>query len=348
MKTKLIFTTALSIFTLTLSTYAQSPTPAEAEGPIEKFPDRVEIPKDNPMTPEKIELGKQLFFDSRLSKNNKVSCNSCHNVMKFGDDGRPRSPGHEGKLGGRNSPTVYNAAFYSVQFWDGRAPTLEEQSKGPLINPLEMGMESHDVVVDIVNTVPAYHQEFEKAFGNGKITIDKVAKAIASYERTLITPNSPYDKFVAGDKSALNPAAIRGWKLVKTVGCTSCHSGPMFAGPQLPIGSGFYQKFPTFPIPEYDKKFKFTADTGRFAETKQEADKFMFRVASWRNVARTAPYFHNGAVPTLKEAVKIMAKAQLGKDLKNNEVTDIVAFLESLNGEIPKQTPPTLPQGKGK
>ena len=159
----------------------------QAGGPIEKFPTKMEIPADNPQTPEKIELGKMLFFDSRLSKSNKVSCNSCHNVMKFGDDGLPRSPGHEGKLGGRNAPTVFNAAFYSVQFWDGRAPTLEEQAKGPLINPLEMGMANNDVVVDIVNTVPRYKQEFEKVFGKGKITIDKLAKAVAAYERTLIT-----------------------------------------------------------------------------------------------------------------------------------------------------------------
>lgn len=345
MKTKILFTSLFASFTFSLSTFAQN-APADAEGPMEKFPTSVEVPKDNPMTKEKIELGKMLFFDPRLSKNNKVSCNSCHNVMKFGDDGLPRSPGHEGKLGGRNSPTVYNAAFYSVQFWDGRAPTLEEQSKGPLINPVEMGMENHNIVVDIVNTVPAYKASFDKAFGPGNLTIDKIAKAIASYERTLITPNSPYDKFVAGDKSALSPAAIRGWKAVKTVGCTSCHSGPMFAGPQMPIGTGFYQKFPLFPNTEYDKKYKFSADLGRYTETKQEADKGMFRVSSWRNIARTGPYFHNGSVQKLDEAVRVMAKTQLGKDLKKDEVSDIVAFLTSLNGEIPKQTPPTLPPGK--
>lgn len=312
---------------------------------MEKFPPTMQIPPDNPQTPEKIALGKMLFFDSRLSKNNKVSCNSCHNVMKFGDDGLPRSPGHEGKLGGRNSPTVFNAAFYSVQFWDGRAPTLEEQAKGPLVNPVEMGMINHNVVVDIVNTVPRYKQEFEKVFGKGKITIDKLARAIAAYERTLITPNSPYDKFVAGDKNALSAAAQRGWKLVKSVGCVSCHSGPMFAGPPMPLGTGFYQKFPMMPIPGYEKKHRFSEDLGRFTETKKEADKNMWRVASWRNIARTAPYFHTGSVPTLDEAVTIMAKAQLGKDLKKGEVKDIVAFLTSLNGEIPEQTPPELPAG---
>lgn len=317
----------------------------QAGGPIEKFPTKMEIPADNPQTPEKIELGKMLFFDSRLSKSNKVSCNSCHNVMKFGDDGLPRSPGHEGKLGGRNAPTVFNAAFYSVQFWDGRAPTLEEQAKGPLINPLEMGMANNDVVVDIVNTVPRYKQEFEKVFGKGKITIDKLAKAVAAYERTLITPNSPYDKFVAGDKKALSESAQRGWKLVSTVGCVSCHNGPMFAGPALPLGTGFYQKFPTVPNAELEKKHHFSEDLGRFAETKKPEDKNFWRVSSWRNVARTAPYFHTGTVATLDEAVDVMAKMQLGKTLKKQEIKDIVAFLTSLNGEIPKQTLPTLPEG---
>src|SRR6201996_1643523 len=151
------------------------------DGPINKFPDKVAVPDDNPMTPEKIELGKKLFFDTRLSKNNKVSCNSCHNVMKSGDDGLPRSPGHEGKLGGRNSPTVFNSAFNSVQFWDGRAPSLEEQAKGPIINPLEMGMASHDAVAELIDKVPNYHKEFEKVFGTGKITIDRMVKAIAAY-----------------------------------------------------------------------------------------------------------------------------------------------------------------------
>jgi cytochrome c peroxidase len=314
------------------------------DGPVNKFPDKVPVPDDNPMTPEKIELGKKLFFETRLSKNSKVSCNSCHNVMKSGDDGLPRSPGHEGKLGGRNSPTVLNAAFWSVQFWDGRAASLEEQAKGPIINPLEMGMASHDAVAELIDKVPNYHKEFEKVFGSGKITIDRMVKAIASYERTLITPNSPYDKFIGGDKSAINESAQRGWRLVNSVGCTSCHSGPMFNGPPMPMGTGFYQKFPLIPGSEYDKKYSLTKDEGRFEATKNEADKHMFRVPSWRNVARTAPYFHNGQVQTLDEAVRVMAKVQLGKTLKPTEVKDIVSFLTALNGEIPKQTKPELPK----
>jgi cytochrome c peroxidase len=313
------------------------------DGPVYPFPVKVEVPADNPQTPEKIELGRKLFFDTRLSKNNKISCASCHNVLKFGDDGLPRSPGHEGKLGGRNSPTVFNSAFNSVQFWDGRAPSLEEQAKGPMTNPLEMGMASHDVVVDIINKVPAYHKEFKKAFGDEKINIDRMIKAIAAYERTLIAPDSPYDKFIGGDKKALNESAQRGWKLVGTIGCTACHSGPLFSGPPMPMGTGFYQKFPVIPGSEYEKKYHLAKDEGRFEVTKNPADKHMFRVPSWRNVARTAPYFHNGEVRTLDEAVRVMAKTQLGKTLKSNEVKDIVAFLTSLNGQIPKQSKPDLP-----
>ncbi|MEW6056591.1 MAG: cytochrome-c peroxidase [Bdellovibrionota bacterium] len=342
MKSKIfpLFVSLGVLLVSSISAQSQAPLP---DGPMEKFPSVVPVPADNPMTPEKIELGRKLYFDPRLSKASKVSCNSCHNAMKTGDDGLPRSPGHEGKLGGRNSPTVFNSAFNSVQFWDGRAPSLEEQAKGPIINPLEMGMASHDVVVELIAKVPAYVAEFERAFGPGKVTIDKMVKAIASYERTLITPNSPYDRFVAGNKKALSPSAQRGWRLVAAVGCTTCHFGPMFNGPQMPQGQGFYQKFPLIPNAAIDRKYRFTEDLGRYAETKNEADRHMFRVPTWRNIAITAPYFHNGSVAKLDEAVRIMAKTQLNKDLKPNEVKDIVEFLKSLTGQAPKQTMPQLP-----
>jgi cytochrome c peroxidase len=335
-----LLATGVALFGAHAYTEAQSP-----DGPMYVWPGPPPIPKDNPSTPEKIALGKMLFFDARLSKANKVSCNSCHNVMKTGDDGLPRSPGHEGKLGGRNSPTVFNAAYWSVQFWDGRAPSLEEQAKGPLINPLEMGMMSHDVVVDIISTVPAYQKEFEKVFGPGKITIDKLVQAIAAYERTLVTPNSPYDRFVAGDKNALTPAARRGWSKFGQVGCTTCHNGPMFNGPPMPAGTGFYQKFPLTPDPKLVKKYRFMEDAGRSTETKKEADRHLWRVPSLRNVAVTAPYFHTGSVAKLDEAVRVMAKLQLNKTLPNEDVADIVEFLKSLTGEFPKQAPPTLPEG---
>lgn len=302
-------------------------------------------PKDNPTTPAKAKLGKALYFDNRLSINNSLSCNSCHDATGAGHDGKQFSPGHAGKLGGRNSPTVLNAAYMSVQFWDGRAATLEDQAKGPLTNPIEMGMPNHDLVVERVSKIAGYRPLFDDAFGKGsKITIDTIAKAIASYERTLITPGSAYDRFIAGDKAALNDAAKRGLNLVQTAGCLGCHSGPHFAGPAMPLGTGFYQKFPLIPGSDYDKKYQFSADLGRFEVTKSEADKNMFRVPTWRNVALTAPYFHNGSVKTLDEAIRVMGKTQLGKDFTTAEVKDIEAFLVSLNGKPLNEKAPVLPQ----
>jgi cytochrome c peroxidase len=323
------------------SVFATSTLP---DGPREVFPKKVSIPADNPQTKAKIELGRKLFFEPRLSKNEKISCNSCHNVMKAGDDGLPRSPGHEGKLGGRNSPTVWNSAFNSVQFWDGRAPSLEEQAKGPIVNPMEMGMMNHDLVVGLISKVPGYVKEFDQVFGKGPVTLDKMVKAIAAYERTLITPNSPYDRFVKGDKKALSDSAQRGWKIFGNIGCVTCHSGPMFNGPTLPQGVGFYQKFPLIPNAEIEKKYEISQDLGRFLETKNPDEKNMWRVPSLRNVAITAPYFHTGSVPTLDEAVRVMAKTQLGKDLKSEEISDVVEFLKSLTGVAPKQSMPQLPE----
>ena len=312
---------------------------------FERLPKVVPTPKDNPTTAEKVKLGRQLYFDARLSKDNTVSCQSCHNANTNGVDGTPVSVGIGGQKGGRNAPTVLNAAFASVQFWDGRAASLEDQAKGPLTNPIEMGMENHDAVVAKLKTIPEYVSAFEKAFpakarkkptSAEAITIDNVAKAIAAYERTLITRDAPYDKYLAGDKKALNAAAVRGLQLVQTVGCVGCHSGAMFNGPAMPQGVGFYQKFPVIPNADYEKQYGFSKDLGRFEVTKQESDKNMWRVPTWRNVAITAPYFHNGSVAKLADAVRIMAKTQLNKELKDEEVNDIVAFLESLTGVNPE------------
>ena len=314
---------------------------------LEPLPKKVPIPADNPQTAAKIELGQQLYFDPRLSKTGTVSCNSCHNVMLGGDDNRPNSFGIHGKQGQRSAPTVWNAAFMTVQFWDGRANTLEDQAKGPIVNPIEMGMDDHNIAIQRIQKIPGYQKAFEKVFGPKSINIDNVAKAIASYERTLITPNSPFDRYMAGNKKALSAEAIKGMDLVQTVGCVACHNGPNFAGPQLPIGSGFFMKFPTFPGSEYDKKYNLTEDTGRFTVTNKPEDKNMWRVPTWRNVALTAPYFHNGSVKTLDEAVRVMAKTQLNKDLKPEEVTAIVAFLNSLTGEFPKQNMVRLPPTEG-
>ena len=313
---------------------------------FEPLPKVIPTPQDNPTTQEKIDLGRMLYFDKRLSADNTVSCNTCHDATKFGVDGLPTSKGIKGQFGGRNAPTVFNSAFLSVQFWDGRAPTLEEQAKGPIINPIEMGMKNHDLAVSNIKNVKGYAPYFKKAFPKEKdpITINAIAKAIAAYERTLITPNSPLDKYLAGDKKALSSEAQAGMELFQTVGCVACHSGPAFAGPIMPLGTGFYQKFPTIPGTSYDKKYQFTKDLGRFEATKNESDKHMFRVPTLRNIAKTGPYFHNGKVKDLNEAVKVMAKTQLNKDLKKDEVKKLVAFLSSLTGEFPKEKEPTLPQ----
>lgn len=309
------------------------------------LPKEVPVPKDNPITKEKIELGKKLFFDPRLSMDGTISCNSCHNVMLHGGDGRAVGAGIHGQRGGRGSPTVWNSAFYSTQFWDGRAATLEDQAKGPLINSVEMGMSSHDLVLERLKKIPGYVSEFKKVFPKEKepITVDNMAKAIATYERTLVTPNSPFDKYLQGNKKAMTAQQIRGMKLVDEIGCTSCHTGPIFAGEGQKIGEGNFQPFPQIPGSKYDKMYDLTSDLGRFEVTKDPEDKNKWRVPTWRNIALTAPYFHNGKVRTLDEAVRVMAKTQLDMDLKDNQVEDIVAFLNALTGEFPKQTMPMLP-----
>lgn len=302
------------------------------------------IPKNNPMSPDKIELGKQLFFDSRLSSNGTVSCNSCHDVNGSGTDNRAVSVGVGAKTGGRSAPTVWNSAFLTAQFWDGRAASLEAQAKGPILNPIEMAMPNEQAVIDRLASIPGYKAQFKKVFGgDDSLSYDNIAKAIAAYERTLTTPNSPFDQYLKGDKKALSSAAIRGMKQVQNLGCTNCHSGVNFAGPALTMGEGFYRKFPTYTDSDYVKTYKLEEDTGRFEVTKNEADQHMFRVPTWRNVALTAPYFHNGAAKTLDEAVRVMAKTQLNKNLSEHQTTDIVAFLNSLTGEFPKQSMPRLP-----
>jgi cytochrome c peroxidase len=308
------------------------------------LPETPPIPADNPQSAAKIELGKKLYFDPRLSSNGTVSCNSCHNVMAGGDDNRPVSVGVDGKTGGRSAPTVWNSAFLSVQFWDGRAPSLEEQAKGPVTNPVEMGMKDWNAVVKTLKAISGYEPLFKAAFKDeNSITADNAVKAIAAYERTLITPNSPYDRYVKGDSTALTEQEVRGMNAFAEAGCIACHSGPNFSGPQLPMGTGLYHKFPTIAGSEYDTKYKLLEDTGRHQVTGKESDKNTWRVPTLRNVALTAPYFHNGAVPTLDEAVRVMAKTQLNKELTDKQVEDIVAFLNSLTGEFPKQTMPRLP-----
>ena len=310
------------------------------------LPDIAPEPADNPTTPAKVELGKKLFHDVRLSANGVLSCNSCHNVMSGGEDNRGGSIGIRDQVGGRSAPTVWNAAFNAVQFWDGRAPSLEAQAKGPVTNPIEMGMKSWDEVVARLKAIPGYPTEFATAFGGSgdeAVSADNAAKAIAAYERTLITPNSAYDKYLKGDAAALSEQQVRGMKAFAELGCVSCHSGPAFNGVQVGASSGSFQKFPMFDNGMLESMYGFTKDAGRADVTKSEADKHFFKVPTLRNIALTAPYFHNGKVTTLEDAVQIMAKLQLNKSLTPEQTADIAAFLNALTGEFPKIEMPRLP-----
>lgn len=313
------------------------------------LPSKAPDPRDNPTTTAKVELGKMLYFDPRFSETGTVSCFSCHNVMEGGDDHRPTSIGVHGQKGGRNAPTVWNAAFLSSQFWDGRAGTLEDQAKGPVVNPVEMGMKDLESAIDRIRRIPGYRPPFEAAFGSGDvITIQNAAKAIAAYERTLITPGSAYDRYAKGDKTALSAQQVAGMNLFKEVGCTACHQAPAFSGPvTLANGTPFLMKFPTFPGSPYVASYDLAKDQGRFESTHREEDRHMWRVPTLRNLGYTAPYMHNGSVKTLPEAVRVMASTQLNRTLSDQEVGEIVAFLDSLNGPFPNQDMPHLPPTPG-
>lgn len=312
------------------------------------LPDKAPQAADNPSSRAKVELGKMLYFDPRLSSTGTVSCFSCHSVMEGGDDHRPVSMGVHGLKGGRNAPTVWNAAFHSVQFWDGRAATLEDQAKGPIANPVEMGMGNVGLAVDRIRKITGYQPYFDRAFGKGdNITADNMAKAIAVYERTLITPGSAYDRYVKGDKAALTAQQQRGMQDFLDLGCTSCHSGANFDGPTLPVGQGFYMKFPLNMASPYVAEYRLADDLGRYNVTHKDADKNLWRVPTLRNLVFTAPYMHNGSVKSLDEAVRVMASTQLNKELTPQQTRDIVAFLESLTGPFPDQMMPRLPPTPG-
>lgn len=315
---------------------------------LQPLPDTVPVPENNPLTDAKIALGKQLYFDRRLSFTGTISCNSCHNVMAGGQDDRPVSVGALGKSGRRNAPTVWNVAFQTVLYWDGRARSLEEQLHSHFLDDTVMAMPDARAVRDRLEKIPGYRQEFATAFG-GKdaLTLDNTAKAVASYIRTLVTPGSAFDHYIRGDKSALSASAKRGLGHFRDIGCMSCHFGVNFAGPApgpyLKMGDGFYELFPNFVGSKYDAQYHLTADIGRYDFSRDPGEKRMFRLPTLRNIAVTAPYFHNGSVPTLSEAVRVMARTELNTTLTDEETRDIVAFLESLTGRFPAQTMPKLP-----
>ncbi|WP_295677334.1 cytochrome-c peroxidase [uncultured Mucilaginibacter sp.] len=283
--------------------------------------------KDNPLTPSKVKLGKLLYFDTRLSMTGKNSCNSCHNLATYGVDNKATSTGDAGQQGNRNSPTVFNAALHNMQFWDGRAKDVEEQAGMPILNPVEMAIPHKGFLINRLSTVKLYQDMFKKAFPGEKkpVSYANLQKAIGAFERTLLTP-SRFDKYMAGDKTAITSDEKSGLKVFFDSGCNNCHFG-------VGIGGGTLQKFGLVTNYRTLTRSKMD-DEGRKKVTKNPSDKDVFKVPGLRNVAGTYPYFHDGSIANLDTAVKIMGKAQLNKNLTVAEVKMIVAFLNSLSGNI--------------
>ncbi len=318
-------------------------TPVEIKVPLGLPP--VPVPAANPPTVETIALGRKLYYDPKLSADNTLACANCHGPAAHFTDGQKVSTGAGGKKGTRSAPTILNAAYAPLQFWDGRAASLEEQAAGPIANPIEMN-QTHEACVDKLNTDPAYQAEFAKAFGPGPVTLDKVQKSIASFERTMLTGNSPFDRYqYAGDRKAMSPAAIRGLAIFKDKNkgnCAVCHTiEETFAlftdGKFHNIGVGF------------DSTGELI-DLGRYTQTKVESDKGAFRTPTLRNIAGTAPYMHDGSQKTLRDVVDFYvgggtSSPYLDKEIKElklsgRERADLVAFLEALTGELPADSGP--------
>lgn len=294
------------------------PLPAEAVNP------------DNPVTPEKVALGKALYYDNRLSMNNTQSCNTCHNLATFGVDNRPTSPGDNGKPGTRNSPTTLNSALHFVQFWDGRMKDVEEQAGGPVMNPAEMNMPSEKEVMARLSKDEKYKTMFAAAFPESKdpMNFESMRKAIAAFERTLLTP-SKFDKFLLGDNHVFTAQELKGFETFMSTGCNACHVGPL-------MGGNMFQKYPLFGTHQ-ELTGSTVDDFGKMQATQNEADKYMFKVPSLRNIAETWPYLHDGSVKELDKTVSLMAKAELNKELTPEQTADVVAFLKTLTGEVPAE-----------
>lgn len=299
------------------------------------LPSVVASPK-NPLNTDKIDLGRMLFYEARLSKNHDISCNSCHDLARFGVDGRRFSLGHAGEPSTRNSPSVYHAAGQFVQFWDGRTSTIEEQATLPILNNREMAM-PEGRALDVLRSIPEYVERFSRAFPDsvaspeGPVTMTNVGLALAAFERRLLTPGR-WDRFLSGERTALTDLEKQGFNLFVYKGCVTCHFGPY-------VGGSMYQKLGLI------KPWVDNIDRGRFEVTKNNADWMVFKVPSLRNITKTGPYFHNGSISSLDEAVRRMAIHQLGKTLGDAEVEAIVAWLGTLEGAIPHAyiEPPTLP-----
>ena len=278
----------------------------------------------------KVELGKKLWFEPRLSMSGIISCNTCHNLSMGGTDNLKTSIGHGWKAGPVNSPTVFNSSLAIAQFWDGRAADLKEQAGGPIQADVEMNM-PHTLAVGILQSIPGYVDEFKRVYGKDKIDIDMITDSIAEFEKTLVTPNARFDKWLAGDDKALTEKELAGYTLFKESGCVACHNGPAAGGTSFQR-MGVVEPYKTSSPAE-----------GRSAVTGVDADRFNFKVPTLRNVELTYPYFHDGQAATLEEAVDIMGRLQLGRTYSADEIGSIVAFLKTLTGELPQIAMPILP-----
>ncbi len=310
---------------------AKKPDVAEA-AQFQSLPPAIEV-ASNPRTPEKVALGRMLYYDTRFSSDGKVSCYVCHPLHDYGTSHRATGVGHDGLQGGRNEPTVLNAAGHVAQFWDGRAPDVEAQALGPVLAPVEMGMKSGADVVARIKSIPGYVDAFKKAFPGevDPITFENFGRAIGAFERGLTTP-SPWDKYLDGDPNALTAQEKDGLKLFVATGCAGCHTGQY-------VGGSAYQKAGlVHPWPNQK-------DIGRFNVTKAQADQLVFKVPSLRNVDQTWPYFHDGSVERLDDAIRMMAHYQLGKELSDEQVASIRGWLKTLTGEVnrPYVDEPVLP-----
>jgi cytochrome c peroxidase len=332
------------VFSLITSAFGRqqptTPPGAAAQEPPRGLPP-VAVPKDNPITAAKIELGKMLYFDKRLSKDGTISCATCHDPKMAWAEHEPTSKGIHKQAGERNAPTVINAACMTSMFWDGRMKTLEEQALGPIENPVEMGMKM-ELVVDALKKVPEYEKRFKEVFG-GEVTKESIAQAIAAFERTLLSGDSAYDRHEAGDKNALNDSQKRGMGIFLDSGqCATCHTPPIFSNGRF-YNAGV----------DADKK---NPDVGRMKVTNNDRDKGAFRVPHLRNVADTGPYFHDGSARELQDAVTLMAKggrdnpnlspvfkAVRQADLTEADIKDLMEFLKALSGKYPVIEPPKLP-----
>jgi cytochrome c peroxidase len=323
MRTRLLIA-ALIGFIITLVSVG-----ASSDEPIQR------IQPPNVTNQAMVELGKKLFFDPRLSRSGFISCNSCHNLSMGGTDNLPTSIGHGWQKGPINAPTVLNASFNLAQFWDGRASDLKAQAGGPIANPGEMAF-THPLVVEVVASIPGYISEFGHAFGSPDVNIDRITQAIAAFEETLVTPNSRFDRWLAGDAEALSKQELAGYDLFKSTGCAMCHNGPAVGGMSFQR-MGILEPYRTA-----------SSAIGRKAVTGQDADQFTFKVPTLRNIELTYPYFHDGAVDTLADAVNVMARVQMGRRFTDEENADVVAFLRTLTGDMPSFALPTLPPSSEK